>query len=72
MEADDMVKMMDKMTGALFAGMTADEKFGLMQTMMTVCLTNILTGLSAEEQQRVAERAISQLAAGLKEQAGLV
>lgn len=51
--------------------MTADEKIGLMQTMMTVCLTNILTGLSAEKQQRVTERAIGNLAAGLKEQAGL-
>lgn len=45
--------MADKMTGALFARMTADEKIGLMRTMMTVCLTDILKNLSAEEKQRM-------------------
>ncbi len=71
MGAEGMVKMMDKMTGTLFADMTADEKIGLMQTMMTVCLNNVLTGLSAEEHQRVAESAIRNLATRLEEQAGL-
>ncbi len=69
MGAEGVVQMADKMTGALFARMTADEKIGLMRTMMTVCLTDILKNLSAEEKQRMAERAISNFATGLKAQA---
>lgn len=61
--------MADKMTGALFVRMTADEKIGLVRTMMTVCLTHILKNLSTEEKQRMAERATSNFATGLKAQA---
>ncbi|HLB48149.1 MAG TPA: zinc ribbon domain-containing protein [Anaerolineales bacterium] len=53
MGAQGVVQMADKMTGALFARMTPAEKIGLMRAMMTVCLTNILKNLAAEEKQRM-------------------
>ena len=54
MGPEDMVKMMDRMVSTMFADMTLEDKIAFMQAMMGACMSNILSGLSAEEKQQIA------------------